>query len=47
MPFSQLAGGPGAVPHHHPAFEIDERAIGLMSEILARAAIKVLHHDAG
>jgi amidohydrolase len=40
-------GGPGAVPHHHPAFEIDERAIGLMSEILARAAIKVLHHEAG
>jgi amidohydrolase len=37
-------GGPGAVPHHHPAFEIDERAIGLMSEILARAAIKVLHY---
>jgi amidohydrolase len=41
------AGGPGAVPHHHPAFEIDERAIGLMTEILARAAIKLLHHDAG
>lgn len=41
------AGGPGAVPHHHPGFEIDERAIGLMSEILARAAIKVLHHDTG
>ena len=41
------AGGPSAVPHHHPAFEIDERAIGLMSEILARAAIKVLHHEAG
>ena len=38
------AGGPSAVPHHHPAFEIDERAIGLMSEVLARAAIKVLHH---
>jgi amidohydrolase len=40
-------GGPGAVPHHHPAFEIDERGIGLMSEILARATIKVLHHEAG
>lgn len=37
-------GGPGAVPHHHPAFEIDERAIGLMSEILARAALKALHY---
>jgi amidohydrolase len=41
------AGGPDAVPHHHPAFEIDERAIGLMSEVLARAAIKALHHEAG
>jgi amidohydrolase len=37
-------GGPGAIPHHHPAFEIDERAIGLMSEILARAALKALHY---
>jgi amidohydrolase len=37
-------GGPGAVPHHHPAFQIDERAIGLMSEILARAALKALHY---
>jgi amidohydrolase len=45
--FGVGAGGPDAVPHHHPAFEIDERAIGLMSEILARAAIKALHHDAG
>jgi amidohydrolase len=45
--FAVGAGGPGAVPHHHPTFEIDERAIGLMSEILARAAIKALHHDAG
>jgi amidohydrolase len=41
------AGGPGAVPHHHPAFKIDERAIGLMSEILARATIKILYHEAG
>jgi amidohydrolase len=45
--FGVGAGGPGAVPHHHPAFEIDERAIGLMSEILARTAIKALHHEAG
>jgi amidohydrolase len=44
--FGVGAGGPDAVPHHHPAFVIDERAIGLMSEILARAAIKALHHDA-
>jgi amidohydrolase len=42
--FAVGAGGPGAAPHHHPAFEIDERAIGLMSEILARAAIKALHY---
>jgi amidohydrolase len=41
------AGGPRTVPHHNPAFEIYERAIGLMSEILARAAIKLLHHEAG
>jgi amidohydrolase len=39
-------GGPGAVPHHHPAFQIDERAIGLMSEILARAALKTLYQPA-
>jgi amidohydrolase len=39
------AGGPGAIPHHHPAFEIDERAIRLMSEILARATIKALRHQ--
>jgi amidohydrolase len=44
--FGVGTGGPDAVPHHHPAFEIDERAIGLMSEILARAAIKALHHNA-
>jgi amidohydrolase len=37
-------GGPGAVPHHHPAFQIDERAIALMSEILARAALKALYY---
>lgn len=38
--FGVGAGGPNAVPHHHPAFDIDERAIALTSEILARAAIK-------
>ena len=38
------AGGPTAFPHHHPAFEIDERAIALTSEILARAAIKAVGH---
>ncbi|MDQ2934196.1 MAG: amidohydrolase [Chloroflexota bacterium] len=45
--FGVGAGGPDAVPHHHPEFEIDERAIGLMSEVLARAAIKALHHRPG
>ena len=40
--FGVGAGGPAAVPHHHPAFDIDERAIALTSEILARPAIKAL-----
>ena len=40
------AGGPNAVPHHHPAFEIDERAIALTSEILARSAIKAVRRAA-
>ena len=39
------AGGPNAFPHHHPAFDIDERAISLTSEILARAAIKAVGRD--
>ncbi len=33
------AGGPAAPPHHHPAFDIDESAIGLMSEVLVRTAL--------
>ncbi len=44
--FGVGAGGPDAAPHHHPAFQIDERAIGLMSEILVRAAVKALRHRA-
>ncbi len=40
--FGVGAGGPNAVPHHHPAFDIDERAIALTSEILARAAIRAV-----
>lgn len=37
--FGVGAGGPAAAPHHHPAFDVDERAIGLTAEILARAAL--------
>ena len=33
------AGGSGAPPHHHPAFDIDESAIGLLSELFVRSAI--------
>jgi len=33
------AGGPGASPHHHPSFDIDESAIGLMCEVFVRTAI--------
>jgi metal-dependent amidase/aminoacylase/carboxypeptidase family protein len=33
------AGGPGCGAHHAPDFDIDERAIGLATEILTRAAL--------
>ena len=33
------AGGPGAAGHHHPKFDIDESAIGLMTEIFVRTAV--------
>ncbi|MHB8507778.1 MAG: M20 metallopeptidase family protein [Candidatus Dormibacteria bacterium] len=36
------AGGPDAAPHHHHAFDADERAIGLTSEIFTRAALEWL-----
>jgi amidohydrolase len=36
------AGGSGAAPHHHPGFDIDERAISLMTEILVRTALRTL-----
>ena len=36
------AGFAGAAPHHHPAFDIDERAIGVMTQILALTAVRVL-----
>jgi amidohydrolase len=36
------AGGPGAPPHHHHSFDIDERGVGLMTEIYARTALQML-----
>jgi amidohydrolase len=36
------SGGPSAAPHHHHAFDIDERAIGLTAEIFVRAALTML-----
>lgn len=36
------AGGPGWAPHHHHRFEVDERAVGLMSEVLVRTALRML-----
>ena len=38
------AGGDGYGPHHAPHFDIDERAIGLTTEVLARAALARLAH---
>jgi amidohydrolase len=35
-------GGPSAAPHHHHAFDLDERAIGLTAEIFTRAALFML-----
>ena len=36
------AGGPGWAPHHHHRFEVDERVVGLMSEVLVRTALRML-----
>ena len=36
------AGFAGAAPHHHPAFDIDERAIGVMTRLLALTSLRVL-----
>jgi metal-dependent amidase/aminoacylase/carboxypeptidase family protein len=33
------AGGEGCGAHHAPDFDIDERAIGVTAEVLARAAL--------
>jgi amidohydrolase len=40
--FGVGAGGPDAAPHHHHAFDIDERAIGLTAEVFVRAALDAL-----
>jgi amidohydrolase len=42
--FGVGSGGPGAAPHHHQRFEIDERAIGLMAELFVRAALDLQAH---
>jgi amidohydrolase len=38
---SDLAAGP-AFPHHHPRFDLDERALPLATELLSRAALALL-----
>ncbi|WP_437923474.1 amidohydrolase [Sorangium sp. So ce291] len=43
--FTVGAGGPTAAPHHHHAFDLDERAIGLVAEIFARAALAALRPE--
>jgi amidohydrolase len=40
--FGVGAGGPDAAPHHHHAFDVDERAIGLTAEIFVRATLETL-----
>jgi amidohydrolase len=39
------SGGPTRAPHHHPEFDLDERVIGLMAEVVARASVAVLSAD--
>ncbi|MEV0975106.1 M20 metallopeptidase family protein [Microtetraspora glauca] len=36
------AGSPDAVPHHHPAFDIDERSLAVGVESLTRATLALL-----
>jgi amidohydrolase len=43
--FGVGAGGPAAPPHHHPAFDIDERAVDLTAEVLTRAALLYCRAD--
>ena len=40
--FGVGAGGPEAAPHHHHAFDIDERAIALTAEVFVRTALRKL-----
>jgi amidohydrolase len=40
--FGVGAGGPEAAPHHHHAFDIDERAIALTAEVFVRTARRTL-----
>jgi amidohydrolase len=40
--FGVGAGGLDAAPHHHHAFDLDERAIGLTAEVFVRATLDVL-----
>ncbi|MEA5453537.1 amidohydrolase [Sinomonas sp. JGH33] len=35
-------GGPGSAPHHHPRFEVDERAVLLAARVLCRALLSIL-----
>ncbi|WP_437774575.1 M20 metallopeptidase family protein [Sorangium sp. So ce1097] len=43
--FTVGAGGPSAAPHHHHAFDLDERAIGLIAEIFTRATLSALRPE--
>lgn len=43
--FAVGAGGATAAPHHHHAFDIDERSIGLTAEIFVRAALDALRPE--
>ncbi len=36
------SGGPGAAPHHHPEFDLDERCLRLGAEVMAQAALDFL-----
>lgn len=41
------AGGADAYPHHHPRFEVDERALEVGIEVLTGSALAFLGADAG
>ena len=44
--FGVGAGKPGSAPHHHPKFDIDERSIGGMCEVLLRGILSATSHPA-